>query len=197
MGINHMNENSIIYGNYLETKAEKETADAVSIDFIVPMELTKDWHTCGSVADYIAKNNIFNFNPQENVVYVITTAINELLENAYKFSSDINKLVTISVHDSKDKITIETINASDEKQTELLMRFMKNLNQNKLEDLFIKNIEYNAQFEKTSSRLGLITILKDYKGKLGIKISSEHSFMYSFNIFIKLTLDKSNIEDIF
>ena len=54
----------------------------------VPIDLVREWSRCGQTADYMARYLAYDFADRETAASVLSTVINELVENAAKFSTD-------------------------------------------------------------------------------------------------------------
>jgi hypothetical protein len=182
------------FGIYNTPIKEKSISD-LSMDFVFPLELVTQWKRCGMVADFLADYQSFVFKHRKKAISVLSTIINELLENAVKFSSDKNKLVNLSIRHYGKLIEIETINLCNKTQAERLNSYIAKLRSSNIEKLFYDQIEYTAKQNKSISGLGLLTLIKDYSAEIGIKIipkiESEDSF---YNIYVKIFLFIKEIE---
>ena len=167
------------------------------MDFVFPMEFISHWRRCGMVADFLANYQSFNFSNRKKAMTTLSTIINELLENAVKFSSDQNKEVRLSLRHNNNKIVIETINISDRKAASNLELFIQKLNNENVEKLFFDQIEFTATNATDISGLGLLTLIKDYNAQLGISIKPKAENNDSlYDIFVVVHIPISVIEDI-
>lgn len=158
----------LCYGLYTKPSKKKLKTD-LSLDFVFPLELVAHWRKCSLVANFLANYNVLAFKKQKEAQIVLSTIINELIENAIKFNADHNKLVSISIQQSKTAITVETINSAELKNVQKIKRFVEKLNAHTYEELFIQALEKSVISKTEQSGLGLIGILKDYGAELGIK----------------------------
>jgi len=181
------------YGIFKESPIKQDSHSELSLDFVFPMEYVTQWKRCGMVADFLANYQSTNFNNRSKAQTILSTVINELLENAVKFSSDNNKLINLSLKYFNDRIMIETINATNENNALALNNFVGTLNTNSIEDLFFQKIEYHAKEKIEISGLGLLTLAKDYNASLGIKIQPKTKTLndgYDVHVRVYLFLDK-------
>ncbi len=183
-----------VYGSYINNEDRNASLSDISIDFIVPMELITQWKRCGLVADFIAYYQSIKHRNKKRVESILSTVTNELLENAIKFSSDKNKLVNLSLRQYGSKISIEAINICDIEQAVELDNFISKIVSEDPEVLFYKQIEYAVKHDKASSKLGMITLKKDYNAQIGIKISEKKSASSLYDIYVKVTLDSKELE---
>ena len=117
---------------------------------------------------------------------VLSTITNELLENAIKFTADKNKLVSISLRRFDNTISIETVNMAIKDNVDRLKNYIHKIENEDLDDLFINTIE-SSENESNSSGLGLITVIKDYDAKLGIKVEEKNKDEL-YNVFVQVSL---------
>lgn len=108
-------------------------------------------------------------DPKSELMGVITFIANELLENAMKFSDATStEAVMLTLQLYPDKLVFLTknqINASTEVQ---LRSFIQSFLASDPTELYIQQIEQQAQEENsTSSGLGILTIVNDYAARVG------------------------------
>jgi len=189
-----MTDESFVYGLYEGNETtEKNQKSDLSLDFVFPLELMAHWRKCSLVSNFLANYHILTFQKQKKAQVVLSTVINELIENAIKFNADQNKLVSISLQRNPDVITIETMNTSDQKNVTKVKKFVSTLNSGNYEKLFMDTLEKVALSNSNSSGLGLLTILKDYNAKLGIKIEpSTRKGLYS--VLVKACIPISELD---
>jgi len=184
------------YGLYYDVDLQTAWGSEFSIDFVVPLELVSQWRRCGLVADFLANYHSFHFQNPKKALMILSTIINELLENAVKFSKDKNKLVTLSLRHSENSIFVETINVTDESNAARLDGFIFRLNQSDPESLFFEQIEECAVSDHLSSGLGLLTILKDYEANLGVKIAPKIDDTELHEVAVTVAIQLDSIDSI-
>ncbi len=182
-----------VFGDSIDFAGTHGLSDDLSIDFVVPLELVNQWRRCGLVADFLARSHALQLVCPKTALSVLSTIINELLENAVKFSKDRNKLVTISVRQSADVVRIEVINVTDEAQAAALEGFLFQLSETDPETLFFRKVESFAALDALQSGIGLLMILKDYHAGLGVKISPKPD-EYLHEVSVTITINISVIE---
>ena len=73
--------------------------DAISeltVDLLT-VDLVAEWRRCSVVADFVARYFAQNFAAPEAAASVLSTVLNELVENATKFSSDPSQRIRLWV----------------------------------------------------------------------------------------------------
>jgi hypothetical protein len=98
---------------------------------------------------------------------------NELLENAIKFNHDAaNYKVKFGLHflgETEVTVVIFATNSAKLESVNKLDDFIKELLSSDPIELYLKQIESNAESESETSRLGLLTMINDYSAKIGWK----------------------------
>lgn len=146
--------------------------------------LKQRWRNNGLSADFLA-DYLTTFFPisedepttiqrQAEIKSAVSYIANELLENAMKFnhkkSSD---LISIQLYLYSEKIIFIISNSIDAQKVDQFQEYINELITSNLEDLYIKQLEKNAEEENSNgSGLGLLTILNDYQTKIGWKFES-------------------------
>ncbi len=164
--------------------------------------IKKRWRNNGLSADFVANylSTFFgdNGDPQSpchkkaESAHSVNYIANELLENAMKFSdSTLPHPTTIQIHLYEDSIILMTNNGINRTQEAELRAFIEQLSKSEPEQLYLEQLEKNAAAEDAiSSRLGYLTILNDYQGKIGWQFESfrEESQGISLTTMVKLFL---------
>jgi Uncharacterized protein conserved in bacteria len=183
-----------VFGNYNDSPRKKKSVADISLDFIVPLKLLTHWKKCSLVANFFGTYQSFSFKERKKITSILSTITNELLENAVKFTSNKNNLVTLSLRRYNDTISIQTINICEKAYITNIKEIVSSLEKNKAEDIFLSHIESSAKSKnKTSSKLGLVSIIKDYGAKIGIKIEPQE---HLYNLHIKMTLSAKKLDSI-
>lgn len=104
---------------------------------------------------------------------VVSYVANELLENAIKFNKDdTNYKVKFGIHFICGKEVTAVIFASNTVNSEganKFKAFIKEILASDPNELYLQQIEKNAESESDSSGLGLLTMINDYSAKIGWK----------------------------
>jgi hypothetical protein len=142
-----------------------------SIDLaLVPLDIIAHWQRCGATADWAAALLACNFAHPETAANVLSTVINELLENAVKFSSDKRSPIRLRVAQRGERVVIETENAADEAQALAFEEHVAAMLADRGE-LFAHLVARAAAGEVAAPGVGLLTIRRDFGATLGVEVS--------------------------
>lgn len=136
----------------------------------VPLDLVAHWKRCGMVADFLAHFLAYNFEETSEATNIVSTVLNEVLENAVKFSCDKHTKISLTLRHTGDFLEIETTNVSTMNDAQSLVQKLTRINNEDIEDLFVQQLEYTAATDSSASGLGLISLKKDYNASLGAKL---------------------------
>lgn len=181
-----------LYGTYTNKEKKPDNVD-LNIEFSVPMSYLKNWDKCSLVANFFGTYQALTYKKNKHqVISVLSTVINELLENAVKFSSDSQFEVRIKSQKINNITSIETCNIGNKKNIENLIRFTEKLETKNPELIFLKNIENNIK-KNSKSELGLISIFKDYSQKIGFKIKKIPNEDDAYEIFTNIQIEDKQL----
>ena len=163
-----MSEHTIILGDYI-APASRVPISTLEVQ-VLPDDLLAEWQRCGETADFLASYIAHHFDQPEQVVNVLSTILNELVENAIKFSADKRTMVSLGVSYYGNSVTMTATNPANASQVDEFRVLIDQLLTVDPELLFLARIEATAMIEDDSSGLGLITIRKDYSSGIGVRI---------------------------
>jgi hypothetical protein len=158
-----------------------------------PLDLVAHWRRCGMTADFLAYFIAYTFENPKAALNTLSTVINELLENAVKFSANKREPVVLALNHYGETIRIETRNVCSEAVTQRFDAFLDRLFTEDIEELFIAQIEHNAATNRSESGLGLITMVKDHNAKLGVSIRpTGHDGTHE--VLVQVTLNAEEVD---
>ncbi len=166
------------------------TKDQLSV--AVTMEDCKShWHRCSLLANFAA-NYFSGFYPtNNNINNAFSTIINELIENAVKYSEPSNSSIEIRLYRLEKDTVITCVNSIEKTQYEKFKGFAEELVKcNEIDKLYKETLESKALSE--TSGLGLISIINYYNSKLGFKFV-ENTDGKSYIVLVQVLLDVNNI----
>lgn len=100
----------------------------------------------------------------------ISFIANELLENALKYNYSAAHIVKVSLSLNIERLNFYVSNIVDPSDLSAFKGYVSGLQDHDPGELFIKQMELNAENEEGSdSRLGYITLMNDYDAELGWK----------------------------
>lgn len=168
---------------------EDSVSNMVTIT-LLPKDLALYWQRCGITADFGASFSSFCFPLVKNVKNTLSAILNELVENAVKYSSQESKRVRITLSDDKEFLFFEVENYVSGEQWEKFnneIEYLENIDN--IEAEYVLAMERSMTGEE--SKLGLLTMLNDYMVSLGIQLSQKEDGVKSVVIQVKI-----NPEDI-
>ena len=157
------------YGDAL-TPHDEEPLSEMVIRF-VPLDLVIQWRRCGMIADFLADFLAYNFKHKDTARNVISTVLNELLENAVKFSPEKHRRASLALIYHGETIRIQTRNTSNMKHVASLRRLVERLCSEDPEILFLEQLQYSTTEDPEASGLGIVTLKKDYLARIAIELS--------------------------
>ncbi len=155
-------------GTYVEPGIEvpKHAVDLSSLR----LDLVANWQRCGQAADCFGRFLSYNYEDSDNAYNTLSTVLNELLENAVKFSIGGEDQVKLSIAYFDDEVVMETANVAHSDSAFKLLEGVTRIENEDLELLFLEQLEHTANNATHASGLGFITIKKDYGARLGVRV---------------------------
>lgn len=160
----------------MTVRALGELADASGIPLgsidvqLVPRDIITHWPRCGATADWAAHMLAYNFDQRETAASVLSTVINELLENAVKFSANNHHAIRLRVAQRGDRIVIETENVTEPMQSRVFEAHLAALFADRGE-LFSQLVARAAAGETGAPGVGLLVMRRDFGATLGVELS--------------------------
>lgn len=154
-----------------------------------PIDLVKSWNRCGLTADYIAGYYSGISNNLSGILgNTISTVLNELIENAAKFSMHNDSLVTITVKNFINLLLIEVENDVSLLTGDRFREYLEFLKGKDFSNLYFDRLEKRKEND-SSSGLGILMILKDYSASFAVKfVPKEKNGNEYYEITIKILL---------
>jgi hypothetical protein len=183
------------YGIYDKGTEEVGVKDpSISKNYVLPLELMQDWQQCGVVSDFVAKDEAQEHRDPKKTMNILSTITNELLENAVKFSFDKNKLVTLTLHSYKCRLSIETVNTTKTENAKALCGLVTDLQTKDIETLYFEQLKKSFESDSDESGLGFLSLIKDFNLNLGIKVKQKVTDESSYDIFVKVEVGNESLE---
>jgi len=157
----------MIIGNYSDI-ADSDRNISLSL---LQADMRKNWHRCSSTADYGADYISAPMPAREKVRNSISMVLNELVENAVKYTPDQGESIEIRVIMEKNKVLFQVDNQIDEKSFKAFSRFAKVLVKDgkKLYLEALKKTAAAAGGKSAKSQIGLLTILDFFHLSFGFQ----------------------------
>lgn len=156
--------------------AQKHSKDSFSISVVLKEgQLGRSWSQAGTssefVAEVLARQSAKSGMDFEETRHSIIYLVNELLENAIKFSCAGDVKIQCSLED--DSFELAVINRIDPEMVPNFQALIAELTSRDPGELLLERIEANAADEESSaSGLGILTLMNDYGVRMGWHFSN-------------------------
>ncbi|NBV41709.1 hypothetical protein EBR96_02940 [bacterium] len=134
----------------------------------MPKDLMAHWKRCGMTADFLASSQWANWHPQ--VCNVVSTVLNELIENAVKYSAVDSKPIKLQFRVIGDLVDFEISNWAKEQIADGLGDQFRQLLSQDRDEMYLLHLEDAAKDGGDWSQMGLVSIVHDYEADLGCRI---------------------------
>ncbi len=161
----------------------------LSITF-VPLDFVTEWARCGQTADYLARFLAYDFENREAAASVFSTAINELVENAAKFSADKTQPARIVVRHDGDRVSIATRNNASAAQAASFRDVAADISAADPETLFAERLLHPP--DVGGAGIGLIVLRKDYGAVVSVRTEAESAAQST--VEVEVTIAHEEIE---
>ena len=138
---------------------EDEIDNLLSLTFL-PLDFFDNWERGSMLSNFAADYFRHNF-PSNEEHNLISTVLNELIENAVKFSRNNSMPVTIMLKKRSNHLMIKAVNSLPRHRQDSFMEKCKEIFDKDLEQLYVDRVHSNLE-KATGSGIGLILIKKDY-----------------------------------
>lgn len=168
-----------IFGDFIENSSP--STEYLIIGFSPSsIPLKQRWQnnglSAGFLADYLVaffpvdENDPGALSKQKKTIGAVKYITNELLENAMKFSDENSQVpVSIKLELRSECLVFKTTNAIKYQAVTSFQALIEELTTSDPSELFIRRLEKTIVDNWNTSGLGLITIMNDYRAKLGWK----------------------------
>lgn len=162
------------FGNFMKLD-EKQAYLMLRFPFTrVPLQIR--WRNNGLSADFLAaywetfsyRHHHLSLQACDEAKDAIRYIANELLENAVKFDYQPSQTpITVAFYISESELRFHVTNSIDPQHVEPFQQYIQQLSSEDLDALYLQQLERNASDpDSTESRLGLLTILYNYRAQL-------------------------------
>jgi hypothetical protein len=156
-----------VAGTYRRTPSTSRCIIRLSVS---AQDLATQWRLCGVTADFVAEFFARRCRYSESMRNSLSTILNEMVENAVKFSQPANSTIEIALFGLRDEVVLQVDNSAREAQAEQFVALAKDLaGTPDIESLYLQTIKREMRPEE-ASRLGLLTLVHDFGVGLGVKL---------------------------
>lgn len=171
-------------GDDIDTEHSIESVLKISL---LPLDIFDFWERCGQFSDFVADYFRHNFADQPGCKNLISTVINELVENSVKYSKNKSQPIELIVRKRGHRLVISITNSVPRHQKERFSSICHELFERDLDDLYVERVQ-SASDNATYSGLGLILLKKDYNAQLGFNFFENNEDMSFVNIAVDIAI---------
>ncbi len=133
-------------------------------------DLGEQWRLCGLTADFVAGFCARRYRYSQPMRNSLSTILNEMIENAVKFSSPSSSSVEIALFEARDELVLQVDNSAREAQAAQFVALARDLTAaSDIESLYFQTVRREMRQDETS-RLGLLTLIHDFRVGLGVRL---------------------------
>ena len=179
---------SKLYGDY-NLISENLPSDSHMRLELQPIDLSTFWKRCGLTANFAASFYSYCSSNSRQAENVISTIVNEMVENAAKFSKARQANITIDMRHFASLIRIEVINYSTSSIRDQFEQYVSKLVSSEPEELYFKHLE-SKQEGDTHSGLGLLMMMKDYDTRFGFRFTNIEADKHEIAVRAHISLEE-------
>lgn len=159
-----------VFGEFNKVPDIIPAESVVKLEFH-PIDLVTHWKRCGLMADFVASFYSYSSpgKKDERILYNLSTVINELIENAAKFSRQ-RSPVFMNLKHYSNLLQVQVTNQVTKQVAENFKNKVNTLLTADLEELYFQQLEEKDEND-TQSGIGLMMILKDYPVTMAFKFN--------------------------
>jgi hypothetical protein len=158
----------VVVGPY---RMDLDRSDSMIHISLFPSDLVKHWSRCGLTADFAASFFSFRFPDSKKARNSLSVIMNEIVENAVKFSNTPNANIAINLFNMTDLIVFEVENFTNQEQFESFRATARDLLESSdIEERYFEVLSSKAANSMTSG-LGLLTIIHDFNARIGVRFT--------------------------
>jgi serine phosphatase RsbU (regulator of sigma subunit) len=145
----------------------KEGVDSSFTVRFLPLDMFDNWQRGSVLSDFTASYFRHNF-PSEEQFGLISTVVNELVENAVKFTANNSLPVDLTLKKAMGRMLLQAANTVPIHRAQPFMEVCRELFEKDLDQLYMERLTHD-QADREASGLGLLLIRKDYSSKLSFE----------------------------
>jgi hypothetical protein len=131
---------------------------------IVPVDLLTQWQRCGMISDCLAEYLSYAFERREVARSILSTVVNELVENVAKYSADKLAPARIALAHLGEKLLVATTSVAGREHLERLGEELAELAAEDAATVFARRMAQRRG-------LGLALVANDYGAALGATVT--------------------------
>ncbi len=153
---------AVVVGVFPEVRSRPLSAIEIQV---IPIDLVTEWPRCGMIADFMADYMVHGFERRDTARSVLSTVVNELVENAAKFSREKRAAAHVSIRHHGDSVHAEIRNEAGDVHVRDLRELLGDLARDDARLVFERRL-------RDRRGLGLALLARDYRAIVGATIAS-------------------------
>ena len=151
---------------------DREIDNSFTLTFL-PLDFFDHWNRASLMANFVADYYLHNF-PDNGDHNLISTVLNELIENAVKFSRNNSTDVEMTIRKRGSALLMRIVNCIPDRRVAPFLEICNDLFTHDLDELYVQKLTENAE-DTYASGIGLILIKKDYSSALSFDFIEDES----------------------
>ena len=176
-------DNKEVLGAYINLDNNDKVKTLVSIK-LFPSDLGGYWNRCGMTADFGANFMSYCYPNSIGAKNTLSFILNELVENAIKFSKHNEKPIELELMDFENQIIFEVRNFIDIDAYNSFKGFIQNYIVRQNVDEKYMELMTHLDTGSHTSQLGLLTIVNNFKTKAGFEFRGPVDGYYKSSVQI-------------
>lgn len=157
---------------------------------VYPDDVHNFWNRCGLIANFSSYYISMDFPQHKSVVNSLSMILNELLENAVKYSVNKEEAIGLIVYKVNDDIVVEVSNSINRDEYDRIEAIVSELIDNELVNQKYFEMMKNNALSHDKSGIGLFTIINYFNVRLSFKIMPhDRDELMSLTVQVKIEMD--------
>ncbi len=158
----------------------------------LPLDMFDNWQRGSVLSDFTATYFRHNF-PRDEEFGLISTVVNELVENAVKFTTNNSLPVELTLKKAPRRMLIQAANTVPVHRCQPFMAVCRELFEKDLDELYMERIKQDRT-DSDASGLGLLLIRKDYSSKLSFEFRFDENNTARVTATAELSFQENGVE---
>lgn len=176
-----------VIGNY---DFENDLEDNILEICVKTKDIIQYWNKCGLISDFGSFYISMNYPDNKNISNSISFVLNELIENAVKYSLGGDNIIKIYLTKKNKQIIMDVINLINKNQFEILRKVFEDLEEPQMANkIYIERLGSLTDSQEDSG-IGLLSIINFFKGKFSAKFQEvTNNTVFETDIQVKLDIE--------
>lgn len=155
-----------IMGHYIDTSGKRNVIRMK----MSCVDLIKMWKRCGKAANFGADYVSYSFSEKKQVENTSSMILNEMIENAAKYSNDNPDNIEVNIFLSGGNIVFQVDNLIKKEQFNTFQEFVRNIVEcDDLNAMYLQKMVEAGESGDSRSGLGLLMIINNFNTSIGFK----------------------------